>query len=91
MKIQSLHIFFTILIPDITHEERQLLDEAFIITYQKKGITHDNASLWNQEQPGKYKEMPILGDLYQVLLEKERNQTYGKYFKPAGKWFFFEL
>ena len=55
MKIQSLHIFFTILIPDITHEERQLLDEAFIITYQKKGITHDNASLWNQEQPGKYK------------------------------------
>lgn len=74
MKIQSLHIFFTILIPDITHEERQLLDEAFIITYQKKGIIHDNASLWDQIHPGKYKEMPILGDLYQVLLKKEETR-----------------
>ena len=71
MKIQSLHIFFTILIPDITHEERQLLDEAFILTYKEKGITHDNASLWDENHPGRYKEMPILGDLYRILLEKE--------------------
>ena len=71
MKIQSLHIFFTILIPDITHEERQLLDEAFILTYKEKGITHDNASLWDENHPGKYKEMPILGDLYRILLKKE--------------------
>lgn len=70
MKIQSLHIFFTILIPDITHEERQLLDEAFILTYKEKGITHDNASLWDENHPGKYKEMPILGDLYRILLKK---------------------
>lgn len=27
-KIQSLHIFFSLLIPDMTHEEKQLLDEA---------------------------------------------------------------
>ena len=71
MKIQSLHIFFTILIPDITHEERQLLDEAFILTYKEKGITHDNASLWDENNPGKYKEMPVLGDLYRILMEKE--------------------
>lgn len=69
-----MHIFFTILIPDITHEERQLLDEAFIITYQKKGITHDNASLWDQIHLESIKEMPILGDLYQVLLEKEETR-----------------
>ena len=71
MKIQSLHIFFTILIPDITHEERQLLDEAFILTYKEKGITHDNASLWDENNPGKYKEMPVLGDLHRILMEKE--------------------
>ncbi|WP_226395396.1 VirB4 family type IV secretion system protein [Claveliimonas monacensis] len=71
MKIQSLHIFFTILIPDITHEERQLLDEAFILTYKEKGITHDNESLWDENNPGKYKEMPVLGDLYRILMEKE--------------------
>ena len=32
-KIQKLHIFFSLLIPDMTHEERQLLDEALIKTY----------------------------------------------------------
>ena len=71
MKIQSLHIFFSLLIPDMTHEEKQLLDEALVITYQEKGITHDNQSLLDPERPGRYKEMPILGDLHEVLLRKE--------------------
>lgn len=71
VKIQSLHIFFSLLIPDMSHEEKQLLDDALIITYQKKGITHDNRSLADPENPGQYKEMPILGDLYEALLEKQ--------------------
>ena len=66
-KIQQLHIFFSLLIPDMDHEERQLLDEALIKTYNKKGITHDNASLDDPRNPGHYREMPILGDLYEVL------------------------
>ncbi len=71
LKIQSLHIFFSLLIPDLDHEEKQLLDEALVMTYAEKGITHDNRSLINPESPGRYKEMPILGDLYEVLLRKE--------------------
>lgn len=67
-KIQSLHIFFSLLIPDMTHEEKQLLDEALVITYQEKGITHDNQSLEDADRPGHYRRMPILGDLYEVLL-----------------------
>ncbi len=67
-KIQQLHIFFSLLIPDITHEERQLLDEALIRTYAEKGITHDNDSLINPDKPDQYREMPILGDLYNVLI-----------------------
>lgn len=66
-KIQRLHIFFGLLIPDMSHEERQLLDDALIRTYAKKGITHDNASLEDPDVPGRYREMPILGDLYEVL------------------------
>ncbi len=66
-KIQQLHIFFSLLIPDMNHEERQLLDEAMIKTYNKKGITHDNISLNDPQNPGHYREMPILGDLYEVL------------------------
>ncbi len=66
-KIQQLHIFFSLLIPDMTHEERQLLDEALVKTYNKKGITHDNDSLIDTNYPNKYKEMPILGDLHKIL------------------------
>lgn len=73
-KIQQLHIFFSLLIPDMNHEERQLLDDAMIRTYNAKGITHDNASLDDPENPGQYREMPVLGDLYLVLIETKRAQ-----------------
>lgn len=71
LKIQSLHIFFSLLIPDLSHEEKQLLDEALVLTYGEKGITHDNHSLADPGHPGRYREMPILGDLYEVLLRKQ--------------------
>ena len=66
-KIQKLHIFFSLLIPDLSNEERQLLDEAIVTTYRNKGITYDNASLDDPAHPGQYREMPILGDLHTVL------------------------
>lgn len=68
-KIQRLHIFFSLLIPDMNHEERQLLDEALIQTYRRKGITHNNESLYNPKCPGQYREMPILEDVYNILKE----------------------
>lgn len=66
-KIQKLHIFFSLLIPDLSNEERQLLDEAIVTTYRNKGITYDNSSLDDPAHPGQYREMPILGDLHAVL------------------------
>ena len=68
-KIQKLHIFFSLLIPDMTHEERQLLDEALIKTYAEKGITHNNESLLDPTDPEHYKKMPVLEDVYNVLLK----------------------
>ena len=68
-KIQKLHIFFSLLIPDMNHEEKQLLDEALIKTYARKGITHKNESLIDPEHPDQYKEMPILEDVYDILME----------------------
>lgn len=70
-KIQRLHIFFSLLVSDMNHEERQLLDEAMIRTYNAKGITHDNDSLNDPAHPGSYREMPVLGDLYKILKESE--------------------
>ena len=66
-KIQSLHTFMSLLIPDINYEERQALDEALINTYAKYGITDDNESLYDPENPGHYREMPLLGDLHEAL------------------------
>ena len=68
-KIQRLHIFFSLLIPDMNHEERQLLDDALIRTYAQLGITHDNSTLDDPDHPGQYRTMPVLGDLYEVLKE----------------------
>lgn len=68
LKIQSLHVFFSLLIPTMTAEEDQILDEALILTYEKYGITHDNASLYDVAA-GTYKKMPVLSDLYDVLKE----------------------
>ena len=59
---------FSLLIPDITHEERQLLDEALIKTYNVKGITHDNDTLTDPDDPDRYREMPILGNLDDILI-----------------------
>ncbi|MBR0278239.1 MAG: ATP-binding protein [Clostridia bacterium] len=71
-KIQRLHIFFSLLIPDMTYEERQLLDDALVQTYAGKGITHQNESL--EDGNGGYVEMPVLGDLYNVLIKRSETK-----------------
>lgn len=69
-KIQQLMIFFSLLIPDMSNEEEQLLDEALIKTYADFGMTHDNDSLYvdKEANPPIMKKMPILGDLHKNLL-----------------------
>ena len=76
-KIQQLHIFFSLLIPDMTHEEKQLLDETLIHTYAQKGITHDNDSLIDPLDPNRYREMPLLGDVYELLMQSDETRRLG--------------
>ena len=75
-KIQQLMIFFSLLIPDMTNEEEQMLDEALIKTYADFGITHDNDSLYldSEADPPVMKEMPILGDLHKNLLQNKMTE-----------------
>ena len=70
-KIQQLMTFFSLLIPDMSNEEEQMLDEALIQTYAKFGITHDNDSLYVSRSVStpKMKKMPIIGDLHEELLK----------------------
>ena len=76
-KIQQVHIFFSLLIPDMNYEERQLLDEALVRAYAAKGITHDNASLADPDDPGRYREMPVLGDVYDILMASPETRRMG--------------
>lgn len=69
-QIQTLHVLFSLRLRDMTNEESQILDEALIETYARKGITHDNDSLLDPKDPSRYREMPLPGDLYAVLREK---------------------
>ena len=76
-KIQQLHIFFSLLIPDMSHEEKQLLDEALIRTYAMKGITHENESLIDPDDPSRYRTMPLLKDVYNILMEAPETKRMG--------------
>ena len=75
-KIQQLMTFFGLLIPDMSNEEEQMLDEALIRTYADFGITHDNDSIYTDmaSAPPKMKQMPILGDLHKHLQENPMTQ-----------------
>ena len=75
-KIQQLMIFFSLLIPDMSNEEEQLLDEALLKTYEDFGITHDNESLYEDMNavPPNMKPMPILGDLYKNLKDNKMTE-----------------
>jgi len=72
-KIGKLYIFFSLLYPEMTQEERHLLDIAFIETYRRFGITHDNKSLCDKQ--GDFKKMPTLADLYAVLNESRETKS----------------
>lgn len=77
-KIQQLMTFFGLLIPDMSNEEEQMLDEALIRTYADFGITHDNDSIYTDmaSAPPKMKQMPILGDLHKHLQENPMTQRW---------------
>ena len=84
-KIQQLMTFFGLLIPDMTNEEEQMLDEALIKTYRDFGITHDNDSVYEDKSqfPPKMKRMPVLGDLHKHLLENPMTQRLAANCQPV--------
>lgn len=70
-KTQQVKAFFSLLLPQMNNIEETLLDEALIECYERKGITDDNDSIYLDKEAGILREMPILGDLHKVLMEKE--------------------
>ncbi len=90
-KIQKLMTFFGIIFPDLNDEERSNLEEKLIECYYEKGITFENSSLYSETETGrlllkrKFKssnEMPILGDLYNLIIKDVNMKKIAKLLKP---------
>lgn len=91
-KLNKLKSFFYLIYPEITEIEYSLLEELIIKTYESKGITFDDSSLYEENTPSllliskKFKstdKMPLLSDLYNLILkkynyEKEKNSDIQK-------------
>lgn len=84
-KVSSLSDFFALHIPTISSTERFDLEEAIISTYQKKGITSSNESLWADEKRTHYKKMPIISDLVNELEAKPDTVRLAKTIKLLTK------
>lgn len=67
-KISRLIIWYSLQKKDLTEEDKNYLDTSLVECYDRYGITFDNSSVVDEN--GAFKEMPIIPDWYNVLLEK---------------------
>ena len=67
-KISRLIIWYSLQKKDLTEEDKNYLDASLVECYDRYGIIFDNASVVDGN--GAFKEMPIIPDWYNVLLER---------------------
>ena len=82
-KIGKLIGFFNLIFGELNEEEKALIEEKLIETYQLKNITFNDDSLYRENEEkilGKEfkssKDMPILEDLYSVLGKDEKTKRF---------------
>ena len=82
-KIGKLIGFFNLIFGELNEEEKALIEEKLIQTYQIKNITFNDDSLYkenNEKILGREfknaKDMPILEDLYEILGRDERTKKF---------------
>ncbi len=82
-KISKLIGFFNLIFGELNEEEKALLEEKLIQTYELKGINFDDESLYTENKENliskRFKssmEMPLLEDLYNILEKDKRTQKF---------------
>ena len=73
-KISKIIGFFKLIFGDIEEDEKAVLEERLIKTYNDKGITFDDNSLYNGKKFKTTEDMPILKDLYNNLEGKMKTK-----------------
>lgn len=90
-KLSKLKGFFKLALGSINEEEWSNFEEKLIQTYNDKGITFDDESLFNDIETEKFSvsknfkdtsQMPILEDLYNKLINDEKTKKLGIKLRP---------
>lgn len=71
-KISHLIIWYSLQKRDLSDEDKNYLDSSLVECYKRYGITFDNSTITDED--GKFREMPILPDWYNVLQESEETK-----------------
>ena len=75
-KISKLIGFFNLIFGELNEEEKALLEEKLIETYNKKEINFNDESLYNSKKFKSSNQMPLLEDLYNILEKDERTKKF---------------
>ena len=83
-KIGKLIGFFNLIFGQLNEEEKALIEDKLIETYKNKNINFEDNSLFKEIKINKKikkefkdsKDMPILGDLYNILGEDKRTKKF---------------
>ena len=93
-KISKLKGFFKLALGDINEEDWSNFEEKLILAYNKKRITFDDDSLFEEIDENKFsvnrrfkspKDMPILEDVYDFLISDEKTKKLGVKLRPFVK------
>ena len=90
-KISKLIGFFNLIFGELEEEEKALLEEKIIETYNSKGITFDDNSLYKNKKNSKTKifkdkkDMPLLEDIYNILIKDKELKKLGNKLIPFVK------
>ena len=74
--------FFNLIFGELNEEEKGIIEEKIILTYEKKGITFDDNSLYKFNSNLKKKifkeekDMPILEDFYNILCKDSSTKKF---------------
>ena len=91
VKISKLIGFFNLIFGNLNEEEKALIEEKIIETYEKKQITFDDESLYKINPKNRKKEfknnkdMPILEDLFNVFNKDIKTRKYANKLIPFVK------
>ena len=90
-KIQKLLGFFGLVFGELKEEEKAIIEEKIIETYNKKGINFDDTTLYKKKEENKIQikpifkdtnQMPILSDFYEILKEDDKTKRFAMQIQP---------